>query len=119
MEEVNLKNILINFVLTFFVLLSTAVYSMSTEQLVKSCADDAGKLICIGYISGATDTLIVLHQLSGEKLGFNLCVPAQGVPIGVAMQVVLQYIHDNPETLFSTARSVVIRAIVDKYKCGK
>lgn len=112
-----MKTLLITFLFFILAVLSFSANAMRTDQLKWSCEDDTEKLICLGYISGATDTLVILNQMSGNKLGFNLCIPPQGISNDQSMAIVLEYIKDNPSIMHQPARTTIIIALTKAFKC--
>jgi hypothetical protein len=90
---------------------------MRTDELKWSCEDNTAKLMCLGYISGATDTLVILNQLSGNKLILNLCIPPQGISNDQSMAIVLEYIKKNPNILHESARTTIITALTEAFRC--
>ncbi|MBX9587387.1 MAG: hypothetical protein K2X50_09025 [Gammaproteobacteria bacterium] len=91
---------------------------MTGGTLKSLCESENGKLICIGYVSGVTDTFVLMSDLKKSNSGKPIiCAPASGISNDQAMRIVLGYITSNSATLLQSARVVIISALIKAYPC--
>jgi Rap1a immunity proteins len=91
---------------------------MAASTLKSLCEGDTGKLICIGYISGVTDALVLMSDLKKSNSGVPIiCTPISGVSNDEAMRIVLDYIKMNPLLLQQSARVVIVTALLKAFPC--
>ena len=107
---------------------TAASADLSVQGLVKQCEGlepDAtrpiiGKLMCLGYISGALDQLILADTIpldTNISRTPTLCLPENVVKIEQLSEVVQKLSKDKPEIQSETARSILRRIIFELYKC--
>lgn len=95
--------------------------NMRTDTLVSMCQNEPQALICIGYISGVTDALVLLSAMNKHTLGAKplVCPPSKGISNEVALKAVLNYITQHPESLRESARVTVMLALAQRYSCSR
>lgn len=81
------------------------------------CEHETQKLICAGYISGVTDTLALVSDISSKKSKPIVCLPEQGVSVDQSIKVVMKYIKLNPELSHKPARMTILLAYHYAFGC--
>ena len=99
--------------LGFFVVLlptpSIAGGFQSGNQLLMLCKDSFGSFnngVCLGYVSGVTDTM-----------GSNICLTS-GVTVQQLDSVVKKYMNEHPEILHYLASSIIREALIKAFPCS-
>lgn len=72
------------------------------------------KGICLGFVIGATDSLMNFRRYSGR----SECV-RDSASAGQVRDIVVKYLKDNPATRDDAANSLAIQAIVAAFCPGK
>ncbi len=87
-------------------------HALSGDDLTRVCTDkDATReALCVGYVSGVSETLTSVLQTSG------ICAP-DSVSLGKLITVVVDYIDAHPEKRHSSAVPLVWSALVDAWPC--
>jgi hypothetical protein len=87
-------------------------YALSGDDLVGVCTDkdETREALCVGYVSGVSETLTNVLQTSG------ICAP-DSVSLGKLITVVVDYINAHPEKRQSSAVPLVWSALVDAWPC--
>lgn len=94
--------------------------SMTAGSLKSLCESETGKLICIGYISGATDILTLMNDLKKKNSETPIiCPPTSGISNDQALRIVLSYITLNKNISDKSARLTVILALADAFPCKR
>lgn len=89
------------------------VHAFDGKQLTALCDEKSNSFergVCIGYITGVSESLTRVLQFSG------ICGPA-GITTDQVGQVVAKYLHNHPETLNESAVNVVWSALVKAWPC--
>lgn len=81
--------------------------TLSTEDTVLS-------LWCLGYVGGFLDGLAIMRWKGGAT---SVCLPEDGVNNGQAIRIIVKYLRAHPDQLHQTARSSILIAIADAFKC--
>ncbi|MDX1489154.1 MAG: Rap1a/Tai family immunity protein [Acidiferrobacterales bacterium] len=87
-------------------------YALSGDDLVGVCTDKdkTREALCVGYVSGVSETLTSVLQTSG------ICAP-DSVSLGKLITVVVDHINAHPEKRQSSAVPLVWSALVDTWPC--
>jgi len=67
---------------------------------------------CIGYLSGVVDALSTLNALKGETCG------PDDMTLEQLLDVVIKYLHDNPQSRHASAALVTWSAMNQAYGCS-
>lgn len=120
-------------VLSFVILLMccTNGYCLMTgNDLLKSCSatvklsdniklsavEASNSSLCIGYLSGFTDSLQLSTHLSGVPVN-NICLPSEGVSNEQLARVMAKWLKDHPEDLHKSVRIEVLNALSHVFPC--
>lgn len=121
-------------VLSFAILLmfcANGYCLMSGSDLLKSCAaavkmadgtnlsvdEAADSMLCLGYLSGFTDSLRLSTRFSGTSIA-NVCLPTEGVSNEQLSRVITKWLKDHPEDLHKSVRIEVLNALSHVFPCN-
>ncbi len=88
-------------------------HALSGDDLATVCTakdDKTREALCVGYVSGVSETLTSVLQTSG------ICAP-DSVSLGKLMTIVIEYIDAHPEKRQGSAVPLVWSALVDAWPC--
>jgi hypothetical protein len=88
-------------------------HALSGDDLAAVCTakeDMTREALCVGYVSGVSETLTSVLQTSG------ICAP-DSVSIGKLITTVVDYIDAHPEKRQNSAVPLVWSALVDAWPC--
>lgn len=87
-------------------------HALSGDDLSRVCSDkdETREALCVGYVSGVSETLTSVLQTSG------ICAP-DSVGLGKLITVVVDYIDAHPEKRRGPAVPLVWSALVDAWPC--
>ena len=80
---------------------------ISNQEIVNS-------IFWTGYIAGYIDNVVLYETLTNTKA---CCIPNQGIENGQAAMIIAKYLSNNPEQLHESARSCILMALADAFKC--
>jgi len=70
---------------------------------------------CVGYIAGINDMAALMQGLTKQNY---FCLPKEeGLETGQVMRVFLKWLHEHPESLHESARSLFISAMSNNFPC--
>jgi hypothetical protein len=90
----------------------------SGNKLLRVCTSDEpfDKTICLGYVSGAVDTLQFAGSVKQSPLGF--CLPLQPPPEeGQFVDIVVQYLTSHPQYRQWGGGQVIYMAMAEAFPC--
>lgn len=100
----------------FSVLFSSPAWAefKNGNDLHRDCAhkDDYIEGVCLGYVIAIADVLA-----SNPLYGFSACIPSNATA-GQLMDVVRQWLNNNPQERHYTANSIVALALSDAFPCN-
>ena len=84
------------------------------STLYNFCRDNniAHQSACEGYILSVNDNMFS----NDYKNAYKICYPRGVSPAQLRLQLV-KYIENNPDYMNKPANTIVIRSLLDKYKC--
>ncbi|MFQ5936009.1 MAG: Rap1a/Tai family immunity protein [Acidiferrobacterales bacterium] len=89
-------------------------YALDGKELATTCGDEQNPIrrsLCIGYITGVSETLTTVLPVSG------ICAPA-GLSPGQLRTTVTTHLADHPESLSRPAVGVIWTALVEAWPCA-
>lgn len=89
-----------------------SAHAFSGDDLTRVCTDKdkTREALCVGYVSGVSETLTSVLQTSG------ICAP-DSVSLGKLITVVVDYVNAHPEERQGSAVPLVWSALVDAWPC--
>ena len=87
----------------------------TTSDLHKDCTGDSFSLMyCLGYIEGVLDAEEVVRRKKGFERRF--CIN-EAITSEQALQIVVNFINEDPQWLRQPSSAVVLSAFVKKFPC--
>lgn len=98
-----------------FVTKSAAVF-FSGNELWGECKAPSPSNVCLGFVAGAIDMFVSVHQSVGDKT-VPLCIPPD-VQLEQAVDTVKLWLQEHPEQRHYRAVTVVAAALKEKFPCN-
>jgi hypothetical protein len=88
------------------------------NDLLTRCGDSTmpGTLVCLTYLQGVADTMIVAQTPKGGIMGWRACIPA-GVQASQLRDVATRFLREHPEQRHSPAPSLVAMSLAQAFPC--
>lgn len=96
--------------------------AVKASILAKRCnstnSTNSAKGYCYGYVAAFLDSYmltVAVHRIKPQHKLF--CLPASGITLKKAVEVVVEFFKNNPEKLSRPARALLLKAYMQKYQC--
>ena len=110
-----MKKTVIFSILSF--LAATNAAAFTGNDLLKTCSTTSLEPICIAYIGGVADGIMILDDYAnhaGALKNHVVCIP-EGVIHNQIADIAVSYIRAKPELRHLSASNLILRALVEKF----
>jgi hypothetical protein len=78
--------------------------------------DEQIKTACLGYVNGFVDGYVMGQEGMQTYKQPLICLPS-GVSVGQMQLITQKAMRDHPELLNQTANAIMLKALLDAYRC--